>query len=369
MEHAESSTFGGQGPEYYLFERYLNRPRPRSLNLYYRLKPLLPRAVQLSFRRRYARRQAKTAFPSWPAERILLDLRDQDLRQRLREHGAARLPLVSYWPHERRFAFILTHDVEGQAGIENIPRVLEIERRHGFASSWNFCAEWYPIPEGLFAALARAGCEVALHGLTHDGLLFRDRASFEASLPKLQRYMREWGACGFRSPALHRNADCMAELDCLYDSSFPDTDPFGPQPGGCCSIFPFFIGELVELPITLVQDHTLFEILREQSVRRWVEKSEWLIENNGLINLLVHPDYLLTQERLDLYDEILGFLAAQRDGWHTLPREVARWWKDRAQLECRGDAKGGAHIAGAEAAAAAASVVWAREVDGRIAIE
>ena len=60
-----------------------------------------------------------------------------------------------------------------------------------------------------------------------------------------------------------------------------------------------------------MQDHTLFEILRERSVRRWIEKSDWIIENHGLVNLLVHPDYLLTQDRLDLYDAFLGYLARQ----------------------------------------------------------
>jgi peptidoglycan/xylan/chitin deacetylase (PgdA/CDA1 family) len=359
-----------QAPEHYLYESYRG-PSRRSpaLNLYYGLKPLLPRSVQLALRRAYARRQAETVFPAWPAERILLDLRDDDLRRRLRAGGGGRLPLVGHWPGGARFALILTHDVEGTAGIENIPRVLEVEQRHGFVSSWNFCAEWYPIPGDVFGALREAGCEVGLHGIAHDGKLFKDRSSFEANLPKIHRYMDEWGASGFRSPATHRNAEWMPDLKCLYDTSFPDTDPFEPQAGGCCSIFPFFIDDLVELPITLVQDHTLFEILRDRSVERWVEKSEWIMEHNGLINLLVHPDYLLTEERLDLYDQFLGFLASQVGGWHALPRDVARWWKDRSLLECRQDAQGDAWIAGPQPASGEAKVMWAEERDGRIAFD
>jgi peptidoglycan/xylan/chitin deacetylase (PgdA/CDA1 family) len=275
---------------------------------------------------------------------------------------------VGYWPHGRRFAVIITHDVEGPAGIENIPRVLELEQRHGFVSSWNFCGEWYPIPDGLFDALRGAGSEIGLHGILHDGKLFRDRASFEANLPKIHRYMREWGACGFRSPATHRNADWMPELDCLYDTSFPDTDPFEPQAGGCCSIFPFLIGDLVELPITLAQDHTLFEILRERSIQRWVEKSEWIIENNGLINLLVHPDYLRTEERLTLYDEFLGFIGSQIGGWHAPPRDVALWWKERALIECC-ELDGEIRIVGPGRAAEDATAMWAREHDGAIVFE
>jgi peptidoglycan/xylan/chitin deacetylase (PgdA/CDA1 family) len=356
-------------PEHYLYERYRGPARrSRLLNLYYDVKPMLPRAIQLRLRRAYARRQSEQVFPAWPNERILLDLRDEELRQRLQEVGRRRLPLVPYWPHGRRFAAILTHDVEGPAGIENIPRVLEVERRHGFVSSWNFCAEWYPIPDGLFDELADAGNEIGLHGIAHDGRLFRDRATFEANLPKIHRYMREWGASGFRSPATHRNADWMSELSCLYDTSFPDTDPFEPQPGGCCSIFPFFIDDLVELPITLVQDHTLFEILRHPAIDRWLEKSEWIIENNGLINLLVHPDYLLTDERLELYDDFLRFLRTQQDGWHALPRDVARWWKERASLECV-ESDEGARLAGPQSAVDTASILWVEERDGQLAFD
>jgi peptidoglycan/xylan/chitin deacetylase (PgdA/CDA1 family) len=341
---------------HYLYERYLGPGgRSRLLTPYYRLKPLLPRRLQLALRRAYAPRQAARPFPAWPNERVLLDRRDEIIRNRLRTTGRDRLPVISFWPDGRRFAAILTHDVEGPAGIDNIPRLLEIEQRHGFVSSWNFCGEWYPIPEGVFESLEAAGCEVGLHGIAHDGLLFKDRATFEANLPKIHNYLREWGASGFRAPATHRRTDWMPELGCLYDTSFPDSDPFEPQPGGCCSIFPFLIEDLVELPITLLQDHTLFEILREQCVRLWIEKSDWIIENHGLVNLLVHPDYLLTQARLDLYDEFLGYLARQAGGWHALPREVAQFWKERASLdpETAGDA----------------SVAWAYEHDGHIRFE
>jgi hypothetical protein len=124
----------------------------------------------------------------------------------------------------------------------------------------------------------------------------------------------------------------MPELGALYDSSFPDTDPFEPQSGGCCSILPFFIGDLVELPITLVQDHTLWEVLRRESIELWTEKSDWLIANGGLINLITHPDYLDTPGRIRMYDEYLEYLAGQENGWYALPREVAAWWLTRAGL-------------------------------------
>jgi peptidoglycan/xylan/chitin deacetylase (PgdA/CDA1 family) len=319
----------------FLDDRVVDGSRPKLLNGYYAIKPVMPRAVQLGLRRLYARHQARRRFPAWPIETSCVDQLKDRFRAELEATEAEQVPFVNFWPERRRFGFVLTHDVEGPRGMENIPRLLEIERRHGLRSSWNFVAEDYPIDPNLFPALREAGCEIGLHGLHHDGLLFADRNRFAAQLPRIHRVMREWGAVGFRSPATQREPAWMPELSCLYDSSFPDTDPFEPQPGGCCSIWPFFLGDLVELPITMVQDHTLFEILRETSIKRWVEKSEWLAGNHGLVNVLVHPDYLLSDRRLDLYEQLLVHLCGMPQGWHALPRDVAYWWRTRASLERR----------------------------------
>lgn len=343
----------GRDDRYYLEERYREAPQRRSsaLSAYYALKPLLPRRLQIAMRRRYARRQSRTEFPRWPIEPLLVERRREELRAALERRGEERMPTIANWPEGRRFAAILTHDVEGPAGVANVRKVIEIERRHGFVSSWNFVADWYPIPNGLLDEVRAAGCEVGLHGIKHDGRLFESRARFEAELPAIHRYLGEWGAAGFRSPATHRNPEWMPELGALYDSSFPDTDPFEPQPGGCCSILPFFLGELVELPITLVQDHTLWEILRQDSIDLWTAKCDWIIANGGLINPIVHPDYLDTPARLRMYEEFLEYLAAQRNGWHALPREVAAWWVTRDRLRCVEDGEG-VHIEGDSAARA-----------------
>lgn len=352
---------------YYQHERYLgSRERSRLLPVYYGLKPLIPRGAQLHLRRAYASRQATRSFPAWPIEPILVQRQHDELRSKLRNARQARAPMVGFWPERRRFGCVLTHDVEGARGVDNIGRVLEVEQRRGFVSSWNFVAESYPIPAGTFERLRSAGCEIGLHGIKHDGKLFQSRARFETDLPKIVAYLSDWDAVGFRSPATHRRSDWMHELACLYDSSFPDTDPFEPQPGGCCSIFPFQFGDVVELPITLVQDHTLFEILKQRSIELWVRKSDWIIRHHGLINLITHPDYLESPERLALYDEFLAFLADQPGLWHALPRDVAKWWKTRSQLRCE-HTPGGARIVGAPDGRA--TVAWAREVDGEIVFE
>lgn len=371
VQHALAAEDGDRSDpafdaEYYLHERYLaGGGRSPLLAPYYRLKPALPRSVQLALRRRYARHQAKRPFPAWPIESVLIDHRDAELKRRLRDEAADRVPFVGFWPDGYTSACILTHDVEGPEGIKQIERVLEVEQRHGFVSSWNFVAEWYPIPDHTFDRLRAAGCEIGLHGIKHDGMLFASRAQFDANLARIHSYLAQWGAVGFRSPATHRNADWMPELGCLYDSSFPDTDPFEPQAGGCCSIFPFMLGEVVELPITLTQDHTLMEILRHRTIDLWRTKCEWIVEHSGLINVITHPDYLIDPGKLAMYEQLLEYLAKQHRCWHALPRDVADWWRNREGLLCEATPTG-ARIAGDPTGRAV--VAWASEIEGGVRI-
>jgi peptidoglycan/xylan/chitin deacetylase (PgdA/CDA1 family) len=307
-------------------------PRSRALTSFYALEPYIPLRIKLAVRRLYARRRSTYGFPAWPVEDSLVRLQGELFRAEMERRGVDRIPFLNFWPDAKRFAFVLTHDVEGPVGLSNIERVLDVERQHGVVSAWYFVAEDYEIPPGTFELIRSAGGEVGLHGLTHDGKLFGDRACFEAQLEGIHRCLRDWGAVGFRSPATHRNAAWMHELGCLYDSSVPDTDPFEPQPGGCCSILPFFLRDLVELPITLLQDHTLFETLEQRTADIWISKADWLVNNRGLVNVVVHSDYV-DAHRLEVYDQLLAHLKGQAGGWHALPREVASWWRLRATLE------------------------------------
>jgi GT2 family glycosyltransferase/peptidoglycan/xylan/chitin deacetylase (PgdA/CDA1 family) len=349
-------------------ERYRERGEKRSglMAAYYALKPLMPRPLQLALRRRYAKRQARVEFPRWPIEPILVERREAASQAELAATGASELARLAAWPEGHRFAAILTHDVEGSKGVGLVRKVAEIEERHGFRSSWNFVGDWYPIEAGLFDDLRGRGHEIGLHAIKHDCKLFESRANFDAELPEIHRKLAEWGAVGFRSPATHRNPDWMEELGTAYDSSFPDTDPFEPLGGGCCSILPFFFGEMVELPITLVQDHTMWEILRRETIELWTEKSDWIAANGGLINLITHPDYLDTPARLRMYEEFLVYLKGLEGGWYGLPRDVADWWRLRRDLRCVTDGPGAARIEGP--GAERARVEWIRAGDGVVPV-
>ena len=129
------TTAAAKDPGGLLNERYIGPvARSRKMEVYYALKPLMPRRVQLALRRAYAPHQAKREFPAWPFEPSLVEHRDGEILAQLRASGLERLPIVNFWPERKRSCVLLTHDVEGPAGVDNVMRVIELERRYGFAS-------------------------------------------------------------------------------------------------------------------------------------------------------------------------------------------------------------------------------------------
>jgi hypothetical protein len=139
-----------------------------------------------------------------------------------------------------------------------------------------------------------------------------------------------WQAAGFRSPATQRHWELMPLLGFDYDSSYTDTDPYEPQPGGCCTYWPYFNEDLVELPITLPQDHTLFSVLREADPDLWRKKARELSRRGGMVLVLAHPDYADDPELLAAWEALLSEFAEDPTMWQALPREVATWWRHRA---------------------------------------
>jgi peptidoglycan/xylan/chitin deacetylase (PgdA/CDA1 family) len=315
--------------ERFLYEDYVEDNAAWKRRAYYALKPFIPRFVQISVRKRYVATQDKRRFPAWPIESRITDLVAGAVGRALQETGQARLLGIAPWPAGTRFAFCITHDVEWDAGLRRAPALLEVERRVGVVSSWNLVPERYPIDWGIVDELRDAGSEIGIHGLKHDGRLFQSRSIFLRRLTKIERYAREWGAVGFRSPSCLRNPEWMKAMNFEYDSSFPDTDPYEPQPGGCCSAWPYFLGSMVELPLTMPQDHTLYEILGHTDLKLWGRKADWLERVGGLVLVNVHPDYMTTDRRLGQYEDFLLRMKRRANLWHTLPREIARWWRDR----------------------------------------
>jgi hypothetical protein len=296
---------------------------------YYRLRPLLPRSAQIRLRRLLAPIQARSTFPRWPTEEALHDFYGL-LFGLVEEIAGEPVPWISPWPKGRSWALVLTHDVEGTSGYRNLDLLLDVEQAAGYRSSWNFVPKQYTVDDGLIRELVEAGCEVGVHGAYHDGRDFESLELFQERLPIMQRHAEKWNAVGFRSPATHRQWGWMPLLPFDYDTSYPDTDPYEPQPGGCCTWLPFFNQQQVELPITLAQDHTLFVILGHEDERAWIEKTEFLKRKGGMALLITHPDYMLDRGPREAYARFLRRFQDDPGMWRALPCEVSSWWRRRA---------------------------------------
>ena len=312
--------------------------RAAALRGYYLARPALPRSVQLALRRLFTRVQAASSFPGWPIENSLHDFYGW-LFALIADLADEPVPFLGLWPACRSWALVLTHDVETAAGYRDMDLLRAPERARGYRSSWNFVGARYQVDDEKVRSLQDDGCEVGVHGLRHDG---RDLAGrfIDERLPAMWEHASRWNAVGFRSPATHRGWDLMPRLGFDYDSSYTDTDPYEPQPGGCCTYLPYVNHDMVELPITLPQDHTLFTILQHADADLWLRKAGHIRDRGGMVLVLTHPDYAHDQRLADGYQTLLDTFTDDDTMWQALPREVAAWWRGRAASTIRGDGGG-----------------------------
>jgi peptidoglycan/xylan/chitin deacetylase (PgdA/CDA1 family) len=321
---------------YYLYEQYLdsrNRRPDWMLSCYYGVKHFIPAALRHRLNSFAIRSRRQLTFPKWPCEDTLLRLWRQWLQAFLYRLEVRDGWHIGFWPNDNRSCVVLTHDVESVEGIDRMERMADLEERYGFLSAWNLALDQYPIDWNRVERLRGRGFEFGAHGLRHDGKLFRSNGHFSALAPRLRTLAKEHQLRGFRAPSTLRRLEWIPELGFDFDSSFSDTDIFEPQPGGTCSIFPFFVSDVVELPYTLPQDHTLIHLLRQEPLPVWMRKLKWIESMGGMILTLTHPDYSGDGARLADYEQLLKRLAALPQSWRALPSEVAAWWRRRASLD------------------------------------
>ncbi|PYK81014.1 MAG: hypothetical protein DME38_01390 [Verrucomicrobia bacterium] len=315
--------------------------------IYYGLKPFVPRFIRIGIRRWFAIRKREKVSDIWPI---------MPASERAPDNWLG-------WPDGKQFALVLTHDVEGKDGLAKCRDLLRLEQEFGFHSSFNFIPEGnYNVPSELRDELVSNGFEVGIHDLKHDGRLFVSRREFSRKATRINRYLRDWNAAGFRSGFMLHKLDWLHELDIQYDASTFDTEPFEPQPEGRHKIFPFWVpapvvrkseadskaanqlpcstsgrprAGYVELPYTLPQDFTLFLLLREQTANIWLQKVDWIARHGGMALVNVHPDYLCfdgavartTEYPISRYKSFLEYVSRRYKGafWNKTPREVAQF--------------------------------------------
>jgi glycosyltransferase involved in cell wall biosynthesis len=310
--------------------------------IYYRLKPFIPQSLRTAIRRQVTCRLRDRVGSVWPIA------------------PGSECPPDGWrgWPEGKKFALVLTHDVESATGLHKCRELMQLELEVGFRSSFNFVPEGdYIVSRELREELTQKGFEVGIHDLKHDGQLYRSRRQFSRRAKRINHYLAEWGAVGFRSAFMLHELDWLHQLDICYDASTFDTDPFEPQPEGHHTIFPLWrpnpVGPgseastnnlardgYVELPYTLPQDSTLFVLLQEKTPEIWMRKLDWIAEHGGMALILTHPDYMTLngsprragEYPIELYRQLLEYIRDKYSCayWFALPKEVAAFARQAA---------------------------------------
>ncbi len=320
------------------FERYIDPSQitwaKRIIrDAYYNLRPLLPVSLRRHLQRIWLRDWERSSFPNWPVDRTVDRVFERLMALSLKARPGACVPFIWFWPDGKSSCAVITHDVETARGLEFCNSLMDMNDSFEIKTSFQLIPEArYRVSEEVLAALRGRGFEVNVHDLKHDGYLFEDHQQFLISAAKINGHARRFGSTGFRAGALYRNQEWYDAFSFSYDMSVPNVGHLDPQRGGCCTVMPYFVGRILEIPVTTTQDYTLFNVLGTYSLDLWRAQISQIRAQHGLISFIVHPDYLDNDKARGAYSALLHYLASLRSQatlWVTLPGDVDRWWRNR----------------------------------------
>jgi hypothetical protein len=306
------------------------------LKSYYAVRKFLPAAIRRHLQRTYFSDWRSRPFPAWPVDLTVDTLHEELLKLSMQAAGIQKVPFVWFWPEGAPSCLIMTHDVETSVGRDFTSRLMDLDESFGIRGSFQVIPEKrYEVPNEYVEEIRRRGFEFNLHDLNHDGNLYRERKEFLRRAATINEYARKYHAQGFRAGAMYRNLDWYDVFEFSYDMSLPNVAHLEPKRGGCCTVMPFFIGRILELPLTTTQDYSLFHILGEYSIDLWKKQLEMIRQRNGLMSFIAHPDYLIDRPARKVYESLLDYLQqmiAREKVWAALPREVDQWWRARSSM-------------------------------------
>lgn len=295
-------------------------PTSSRLPFSYQIVPLPIRTAIGHALGRVQRRRADrwAAFPRWP-----LDLSADFVSDLC---GGPPAPFAG-----RPTPVLLSHDIDTAEGLRNlVDRFLAVEESIGARSSNYVVPCAWPIDHGLLASVNARGHEVGIHGYDHGNRTpFADaeerRRRIAGAGPLAERY----GAIGYRAPSLLRTRGLLDDLAGAYryDSSIPTSGGMFPVPNnGCASARPFYIGSLVEIPLTLPRDGSLMflGLAPDEIFAMWCECAERIAASGGVVSLLTHCEDRFSggRQMFALYERFLAYLAGDTRYAFALPAQL-----------------------------------------------
>jgi len=178
-----------------------------------------------------------------------------------------------------------------------------------------------------------AGHEIGAHGNMHEAVSFLD-ATQEEEIMRQQLAILKTGLgvtpAGYRSPSWDVNTwtpGILKRHGFLYDSSLMGNDvPYE---------VPSEHGPLVELPIQwLLDDAPLFRHVYGSTnaiadpgrvLQMWSKEFAAMHAENGCFILTCHPFVSGRASRIQLLEDLVGFMRKFRGVWFTTCDEIARW--------------------------------------------
>ncbi|MGB6198125.1 MAG: hypothetical protein WBF35_01125 [Candidatus Acidiferrales bacterium] len=323
--------------------------------LYYLFRDALPASIRHQLQKAYFRDWRKLPFPAWPVDSTVDSVHEKVLRLSMQAAGIEKVPFIWFWPGGAPGCLIMTHDVETSVGRDFTTDLMDLDESYGIRASFQVIPERrYEVSTEYVAEIKQRGFEFNIHDLNHDGRLYQDHDEFLRRAATINAYVRKYDARGFRAGAMYRNLNWYDAFEFSYDMSVPNVAHLEPKRGGCCTVMPYFIGKILELPLTTAQDYSMFHILNTYSIELWKKQLDLIWQKNGLMSFIAHPDYLVDRRARGVYEELLDYLRqmiAKDRIWAVLPRDVDDWWRARSKMKLVRNRDGwGIEGAGAEKA-------------------
>jgi hypothetical protein len=254
----------------------------------------------------------------------------------MKAKGVDTVPFVWFWPDGAQSCVAMTHDVETERGKAFCSELMDIDDSFGIKASIQVVPEGsYNVSAAFIKGIRDRGFDVNIQDLNHDGHLFRNREEFLVRAQRINEYGKAYEAKGFRAAVLYRNLDWYDALEFSFDMSVPNVAHLDPQRGGCCTVMPYFVGDILEIPLTTTQDYMLFHLLNDYSLDLWKAQTELIMEKNGLVSFIVHPDYIIDKKAQGIYRDLLSFLRQLRGEkgiWVAIAGEIDHWWRARSKM-------------------------------------
>ncbi len=259
------------------------------------------------------------------------------------------IPRVRFWRRGKTYAMAVTHDVETSYGLEKgAPHLLEVERKLEVSSTWNLPSNRYPISKGSLREMAESG-EIGGHDTKHDGRLIllntNEKVKRLKSCKNTLEELSERPVRGFRAPLLQHSPELTfaeAKTGYQYDSSCPSWEILSPtsmRAHGVGTVFPFEMNGVLEIPVSLPQDHQLIRVAGQTpsvAVDSLLRLSNWVRGLGGACVLLIHPDYELgLRENLSEYQRLLQDFVSDPNCHIMTMGELADWWRQRESTSWR----------------------------------